>query len=155
MSEKAQYLTPDGKRKLEAELEYLRKIRRPQVAERIRLAKDGGDIMENAGYDEAKNEQGFVEGRIMTLEAILRYAVLLTEPQGCDSVQLGSRVTVIDADGESCVFQIVGSAEADPPRGRISNESPVGQALLGHRAGDAVLARTPGGSLRFTIVSIA
>ena len=155
MPEKVNYLTPDGKRKLEAELEYLRKVRRPQVAERIRQAKEGGDIMENAAYDEAKNEQGFVEGRIMTLEAILRDAVVLNEPREHDLVRLGSRVTVTDADGESCVFQIVGSAEADPHNGRISNESPVGKALLGHRPGDAVVAHAPGGPLMFTIVAIA
>jgi transcription elongation factor GreA len=154
MSAKVNYLTPDGKRKLEEELEYLRRVRRPQVADRIRLAKDGGDITENAGYEEAKNEQGFVEGRIMTLEAILQDAVLLTAPKENESVQLGSRVTVVDADGEACIFQIVGSAEADPREGRISNESPVGKALIGHRVGDTVVARTPGGNLRFTIQSI-
>ncbi len=155
MSEKVTYLTPEGKRKLEEELEHLRKVRRPQVAERIRMAKEGGDIMENSAYDEAKNEQGFVEGRILTLEAMLRDAVVLTEPLACDSVQLGSHVTVEYADGESTVFQIVGSAEADPRKGRISNESPVGEALMGRRAGEVITARTPGGSLRFTIVSIA
>ncbi len=155
MSEKVIYLTPDGKRKLEEELEHLRKVRRPQVADRIRMAKEGGDIMENSAYDEAKNEQGFVEGRIMTLEALLRDAVALTDPQECDSVQLGSRVTVLDGEGESCVFHIVGSTEADPRKGRISNESPVGQALMGRRVGEVVTARTPGGSLRFTVVAIA
>ena len=154
MSEKPVYLTPDGRRKLEEELEHLRKVRRPQVAERIRLAKEGGDISENSGYEEAKNEQGFVEGRIMTLEAMLRDAIVLNEPLESDLVQLGSHVTVLDADGESTVFQIVGSAEADPRAGRISNESPVGKALMGHRVGDTVIVRAPAGSLRFTIQSI-
>lgn len=155
MAEKAVYLTPDGRRKLEEELEHLVKVRRPQVAERIRMAKEGGDISENSGYEEAKNEQGFVEGRIMTLQAMLRDAVVLNEPLESDVVQLGSHVTVLDSEGESCVFQIVGSAEADPKNGRISNESPVGKALMGHRKGDSVMASTPAGDLRFTIQLIA
>ncbi len=155
MSEKVNYLTAEGKRKLEEELEYLRKVRRPQVAELIRLAKEGGDISENAGYDEAKNEQGFVEGRIMTIEAILQDSALLTEPKETDRVQLGSRVTLTDSEGETCVYQIVGSAEADPINGRISNESPVGKALMGHRVGETVVVCTPGGSIRLQIVSIS
>lgn len=155
MADKVHYITPEGKRKLEEELEFLRTVRRPQVSELIRLAKEGGDITENAGYDEAKNEQGFVEGRILTIEAILHDAVILTEPQENDSVQLGSRVTVVDGDGEAYQYQIVGSAEADPFRGRISNESPVGRALMGHRAGECVVARTPAGNLRLTIMAIA
>jgi transcription elongation factor GreA len=154
MPDKVIYLTPEFKRKLEAELEHLRKVRRPEIAERIRQAKEGGDIMENAGYDEAKNEQGFIEGRILTLETMLLDAVVLTEPQEHDSVQLGSHVTVMDAEGETTVFQIVGSAEADPGNGRISNESPVGKALMGHRSGEMVAAQAPGGKLTFTIVSI-
>jgi transcription elongation factor GreA len=154
MSDKVHYLTPDGKRKLESELEYLLTVRRAQVAERIRQAKEGGDIMENAGYDDAKNEQAFIEGRIMTLQAILRDAVVLTQPEGSDTVQIGSHVTVCDADGETCVYYIVGSTEADPVNGRISNESPVGRALLGRRVGDVVTVRTPGGNARLTILSI-
>lgn len=155
MFEKVNYLTPEGKRKLEEELEYLRTVRRPQVAERIRLAKEGGDISENAGYDEAKNEQGFVEGRILTIEAILCDSALLTKPVGTDNVQLGSRVTLVDSEGEVCVYQIVGSAEADPVKGRISNESPVGKALMGHRAGETVVVRVPNGSIRYKIKSIS
>jgi len=154
MGDKVIYLTPDGRKKLEEELEYLRKVRRPQIAERIRLAKEGGDITENSGYEEAKNEQGFVEGRIMTIEALLRDAVVLTEPRGSETVQLGSHVTVLDPEGEVMVFQIVGSAEADPRQGRISNESPVGKALLGHRVGDLVIVSTPDGSICYTIQSI-
>ncbi len=154
MADKVIYLTPDGKRKLEEELEYLRTVRRPQVADLIRLAKEGGDISENSGYEEAKNEQGFVEGRILTIEATLRDAVLLTEPQAVDVVQVGSHVTLEDSEGETTVFQIVGSAEADPARGRISNESPVGKALIGHRVGESVIVRAPAGNLRFTIKTI-
>jgi len=155
MADKVYPLTPEGRRKLEDELEFLRTVRRPQVAERIHQAKEGGDITENAGYDEAKNEQGFVEGRIMTIEAILRDAVVLTEPQENDCVRLGSHVTVLDGDGESCVYHIVGSTEADPRQGRISDESPVGKALMGHRAGERVVARTPAGNLQLTITAIA
>ncbi len=154
MSDKVHYLTPDGKRKLESELEYLLTVRRAQVAERIRQAKEGGDIMENAGYDDAKNEQAFIEGRIMTLQAILRDAVVLTQPSESDTVQIGSHVTVCDDDGETSVYYIVGSTEADPVNGRISNESPVGRALLGRRVGDVVTVRTPGGNARLTILSI-
>ena len=154
MSDKVQYLTPEGKRKIEEELEYLRTVRRPQVAERIRQAKEGGDISENSGYDEAKNEQGFVEGRILTLEAMLRDAVLLTEAPQHETVQIGSRVTLCDEYEEDCLYQIVGSAEVDPAAGRISNESPVGKALLGRRVGDVITVRTPGGSVRYTIKAI-
>ncbi len=155
MAEKVNYLTPDGRKRLEEELEYLRTVRRPEVAERIRLAKEGGDITENSGYDAAKDEQGFVEGRILTIEAILRDAVLLPEPGACDVVQIGSRVTVVDGEGETTVFQIVGSAEADPIEGRISDESPMGMALMGHRIGETVTVRAPSGNLRFTIQAIA
>lgn len=155
MAEKVNYLTPDGRKKLEEELEYLRTVRRPQVAERIRTAKEGGDITENSGYDAAKDEQGFVEGRILTIEAILRDAVLLPEPGESDSVQIGSHVTITDGEGESSVFQIVGSAEADPIEGRISDESPMGKALIGHRIGETVTVRAPSGNLCFTIQAIA
>ncbi|HOG46460.1 MAG TPA: transcription elongation factor GreA [Anaerolineae bacterium] len=154
MAEKVNYLTADGRKKLEEELEYLIKVRRPQVAERIRQAKEGGDISENSAYDEAKNEQGFVEGRICDVEATLRDAVVLTRPLSTDKVQVGSRVTVVDNEGEAVVYHIVGSAEADPVEGRISNESPMGQALMGHRVGDAVSVRAPSGNLRFTIKAI-
>lgn len=154
MSEKIHYLTPEGKRKLEEELEYLRTVRRPQVAERIRLAKEGGDITENSGYDEAKNEQGFVEGRILTLEAMLRDAVLLTGVPNGDTVQVGSRVTLCDEEGDICMYQIVGSAEVDPSAGRISNESPVGKALLGRRVGEAITVHTPGGNVRYTVKAV-
>ncbi len=155
MAEKVNYLTPDGRRKLEEELDFLLKVRRPQVAERIRSAKEGGDISENSAYDEAKDEQGFVEGRILTIEATLRDAVVLTEPVTSDTVQLGSRVTIADNEGETSVYHIVGSAEADPVEGRISNESPMGKALMGHHAGETVTVRAPSGNLRFTIEAIA
>jgi len=140
------FLTPEGRTKLEAELEHLRTDRRAQIAEAIRSAKEEGDISENSAYEEAKNEQAFVEGRIMTIEAMLKNAVMIDRVRGTDVVELGSVVTVVERgtdDDES--FQIVGSAEADPSRGKISNESPVGRALLGKRPGDEVQVRIPDG----------
>ncbi len=146
MAEKPIFLTPEGRAKLEAELEHLRSVRRAEVAERIHLAKEEGDIMENSAYDEAKNEQAFVEGRIMTIEQMLKNAVMIDSTRATGNVGLGSVVTVLER-GESGegVFHIVGSAEADPARGRISNESPVGRALLGKRVGDEVQVKIPDG----------
>lgn len=155
MADKVNYLTPAGRKKLEEELEYLIKVRRPEVAEQIKQAKEGGDISENSAYDEAKDAQGFVEGRILDIEATLRDAVMLTEPVSSDTVQLGSRVTIVDNEGETSVYHIVGSAEADPIEGRISNESPMGKALMGHKPGDTVTVRAPSGNLRFSIEAIA
>jgi len=154
MAEAEIFLTLEGRRKLEEELEYLRTVRRAEVAERIRSAKEGGDIMENAAYDYAKEEQAFVEGRIQALETMLRKASII-EGGSTDKVGLGACVTVMEQGGETLeTYQIVGSVEADPMSGRISNESPMGKALLGHRVGDEVVVSTPGGILHFQIVSI-
>lgn len=146
MAEKPIFLTPEGRTKLEAELQHLVTVRRSEVAERIHSAKEEGDIMENSAYDEAKNEQAFVEGRIMTIEQMLKNAVMIGSTRATGSVGLGSVVTVLErgADDED-VFHIVGSAEADPTKGRISNESPVGKALLGKRPGDEVQVKIPDG----------
>lgn len=154
MAEEVIFLTPEGRRKLEEELEYLCTVRRAEIAERIHAAKEGGDIMENAAYDYAKEEQAFVEGRIQALEATLRKAAII-ERCSTDEVGLGTRVTVVE-QGENTPesYQIVGSFEADPREGRISNESPMGKALLGHRVGDVVAFSTPGGTLHFQIISI-
>ena len=140
------FLTPEGRAKLEAELDHLRTTRRAQIAEAIHSAKEEGDISENSAYDEAKNEQAFVKGRIMTIEQMLKNAVMIDRVRASDIVDLGSVVTVVErgtSDDEA--FQIVGSAEADPARGKISNESPVGRALLGKRVGDEVQVRIPDG----------
>lgn len=146
MAEKPIFLTPEGRSKLEAELENLRTVRRAQVAERIHSAKEEGDIMENSAYDEAKNEQAFVEGRIMTIEQMLKNAVMIDAIRASDSVGIGSVVTVVERGSrEDEVYQIVGSAEADPTKGRISNESPVGRALLGQQVGKEVQVKTPNG----------
>jgi transcription elongation factor GreA len=154
MSNKAVFLTPEGRRKIEEELEYLRTVKRTEVANRIRLAKEEGDIMENAEYDDAKSEQAFLEGRILMLERTLNSAVAINEDAPADKVHVGCTVTVAEDGFKPETYHIVGSAEADPARGRISNESPIGRALLGHKTGETVDAHTPGGTLRLRIVSI-
>lgn len=150
------YLTPEGREKLEEELEHLRTNRRQEVAELIASAKEEGDISENAAYDEAKNQQAFLEGRIQDIKRILNNAVIIDEDkQPSDTVSIGSQVTVIeDGFDEEETFRIVGSAEANPGRGFISNESPIGKALLGRRIGDNVSVKTPGGVLTFEIRNI-
>jgi transcription elongation factor GreA len=154
MAQEAIFLTLEGRHKLEEELEFLRTVRRAEVAERIHSAKEAGDIMENAAYDYAKEEQAFVEGRIQALEVTLRKAMII-EGSSTDEVGLGAHVTVMERGGDTPeTYQIVGSVEADPTKGRISNESPIGKALLGHGVGDEVAVSTPGGILHFQIVSI-
>jgi transcription elongation factor GreA len=155
MAEKPIFLTPEGRAKLEAELEQLKTVRRAEVAERIHAAKEEGDIMENSAYDEAKNEQAFVEGRILTIEQMLKNAVRIDETRTSDSVRIGSYVAVVERGGDDDeMYQIVGSAEADPTRGRISNESPVGRALLGKRIGDEVQVKIPDGVRHLKITEI-
>lgn len=155
MAEKPIFLTPEGRAKLEAELETLKTVRRSEVAERIHSAKEEGDIMENSAYDEAKNEQAFVEGRIMTIEQMLKNAVMIDKTRASDSVGIGSYVSVLErGDDDDEMYQIVGSAEADPTRGRISNESPVGRALLGKRVGDEVQVKIPDGVRHLKITEI-
>ncbi|MCX7838388.1 MAG: transcription elongation factor GreA [Anaerolineae bacterium] len=154
MAEKPVFLTPEGRAKLEAELEQLKTVRRAQVAERIHAAKEEGDISENSAYDEAKNEQAFVEGRILTIEQMLKNAVMINETRASDSVGIGSYVTVAEQGNGTEMYQIVGSAEADPTRGRISNESPIGRALLGKRVGDEIQVKVPDGVRYLKIIDI-
>lgn len=154
MAEKTHYLTAKGKQKIEQELRYLREVRLPQVTASLKAAVEEGDLSENAGYSESKREQSFVVGRIQHLEAILSNAQILEEDVRADRVSLGSRVTIVEDGGAPETYQIVGMAEADPASGRISYESPLGKALLGHRVGDVVEAITPGGILRIRIVSL-
>lgn len=152
------YLTPEGRQKLEEELEHLRTVKRPEVAGLIASAKEEGDISENAAYDEAKNQQAFLEGRIQEIKRILNNAVMITDEANRqpDVVRIGSHVTVVEQGyEEEETFRIVGSAEADPSQGFISNESPMGKALLGHRVGDRVRVKTPGGVLSFELRDIA
>ncbi|HLE58584.1 MAG TPA: transcription elongation factor GreA [Candidatus Limnocylindria bacterium] len=153
MNNKPVYLTAEGLDKLKAELAQLLSIDRPRVAARIHDAKLDGDISENAEYEDAKQEQSFLEGRIALLELQLRNAELIEHPDG-DRVGIGSRVVLKDADGEQ-TFIIVGSAEAAPREGRISNESPVGAALMGRRKGDRVVVQAPGGPITVTVLRVS
>jgi len=154
MEEKPVLLTKDGLTALEGELEHLVNVRRGEVAERIRQARDFGDIAENAEYTEAKNEQSLVEGRIQTLEVMVRNAVLIEEgAREKGVVAVGAQVRVSSDEGEES-YSIVGAAEADPLAGRISNESRLGRALLGHKAGDEVEWTSPIGTSRVKILSV-
>jgi len=153
-SEQPIYVTRDGLKKLEDELEYLRTVKRAEVAQRLHDAMGEGDIDENAEYDDAKNEQSFVEGRILTLETMIKNAVIIQEGKHRDQVMLGSTVTIVEDGGEPETYHLVGSAEADPRRGRISNQSPLGRALLGKRVGDTVTVSAPAGMLSFQIIAI-
>ncbi len=161
MIQETSFLTAEGYERLRAELEHLETVRRREVAAKIQSAKEDGDISENAGYEQAKEEQAFLEGRIMTLQGILRTVTIIEENGPADWVGLGCRVTVVEIEGEGErhslpeTYRIVGSAEADPFSGRISNESPLGQVLLGRRVGENVAVSAPGGEIRFEIVSIA
>jgi len=148
------YLTPEGKLKLEAELEDLKTTKRRELAERLNFAIKQGDLSENADYIAAKEEQAFLEGRIRTIQGMLRHVEIITEQVG-GQVRIGSRVTVGEVgydDPES--FSIVGAAEANPVNGKISNESPLGKALLGKHIGDQVEIDAPAGRITFQIVSI-
>ena len=155
MREKPIYLTLGGRDGLTEELNHLRDVRRAEVAEKIRIAKEYTDTVDNAEFDQAKNEQAFVEGRIRKLENMLSHAVLI-DPEHVrhDVVSLGVKVEAVDEDGHRSVYAIVGSAEANPVQGRISNESPLGQALLGNQVGDVVEFTAPAGVFHYTIVSI-
>lgn len=154
MIEKPVFLTEEGRTRLEVELEHLCTVRRSEVAQLIRQAKEEGDITENAGYEEAKNEQAFVEGRILTIQGMLKNAQIIERHGPAGEVDLGIKVTIAEPGGEPEVYTIVGSAEADPSNGFISNESPVGQALMGHQVGDEVTAQTPAGDFSWKIIAI-
>jgi len=156
MTEKEVILTEDGLRKVEAELDELKSVHRKEVNDRIRQAKEFGDISENAEYEDAKQEQAFVEGRILKLEAMIRNAKIIVEGEGgADEVHLGSTVKVRNAtSGAEAEYTIVGSAESDPLNAKISNESPIGVALMGAKPGSTVTAATPGGEVQLKIVSI-
>lgn len=162
MSNEKQYpMTLEGKAKLENELEMLKTVRRPEVVERIKVARSFGDLSENSEYDSAKEEQGFVEGRISTIETMLRNALIISEEQNDGEliVSLGRTITIDEIeDGEPIdeheEYKIVGSAEADPAEGLISNDSPMAKALMGHKVGDKVKINTPGGEMEVVIVNI-
>jgi len=154
VNNKPTYLSRDGLEKLRTELQEMTTVKRPEVAQRIHDAKEHGDLSENAEYEDAKNEQAFVEGRIQTLEALIKNATIIDENHSTDHVQIGSTVAVESPDGKES-FTIVGSTEARPNEGRISNESPVGRALLGKKKGEKVVVRVPAGDFTYKIVSIS
>jgi transcription elongation factor GreA len=154
MGNNAVYLTADGLKKLEEELEHHRSVRRQEVAQRLHEAMEGGELIDNAEYEAAKNEQAFIEGRILELEHLLATARLIEPSKSKDVVNIGSTV-VVKQDGQKReTFTIVGAAEADPKEGLISNESPLGQALLNQVVGDEVEVKAPAGVLSFKIVKI-
>ena len=147
-------LTPEGKENLEAELHYLETEKRAEIGERIKVAREFGDISENSEYDDAKNEQGMMEARIAEISRILSEATVVSTPKRSSKVNIGSMVTV-DMGGKERVFTIVGGAESDAAAGKISNESPVGSALLGRKKGDKVETTGPTGRvISMTIVKI-
>ncbi|MCJ7583975.1 MAG: transcription elongation factor GreA [Anaerolineales bacterium] len=148
------FLTREGFQKLQDELEYLRSVKRQEVANRLHEAMEGGELIENAEYEAAKNEQAFVEGRIQELEIILASARVIEESRKADIVQVGSTVTIQEDGSKPEKYTIVGAAEANPRAGRISNESPIGRAILNHRAGDEVQVEAPGGMYKVRIVKI-
>lgn len=154
MAQQETFLTQQGYEKLEEELSHLKTVRRPEVAQAIHDAKMDGDVSENAGYEEAKRQQAFLEGRIMTIEALLKSAVIIEANGQSDVVELGNQVTVQEDGFDPETYEIVGSAEANPGSGRISNESPLGKALLGHRVGARVGFQTPGGRVEVEILTI-
>lgn len=156
MSDKEVILTQEGLKRLEDELENLKSVKRREVAERIKVAIGYGDISENSEYEDAKNEQAFIEGRILTLEKLLRNArIISSEDINTDVVSVGSTVIVEDMEfGDTMEYSIVGSAESDPLQNKISNESPVGKAILGKQKGATVDVTVPAGTVQYKIIDI-
>lgn len=156
MTRKEVVLTEEGLRRLQEEVNYLSTVKREEVADRIRAAREFGDIAENSEYDDAKNEQALLEHRISMLQEKLRRARVIKDSEiDTEKVGIGSTVTLLDKDAnEVRVYTLVGSAEADPARGKLSNESPVGQAILGKKVGDVVTVPVPVGALRYEILAI-
>ncbi|WP_440602322.1 transcription elongation factor GreA [Bacillus safensis] len=154
--EKVFPMTEEGKRKLEEELEHLKTVKRKEVVERIKIARSFGDLSENSEYDSAKEEQAFVEGRITTLDNMIRNAKIIEDEGNSNVVSLGKTVTFVELpDGEEESYTIVGSAEADPFEGKISNDSPIAKSLLGKQVNDKVTVQTPGGEMFVQIVKIS
>jgi len=147
------FLTNDGLQRAMQHLEYLRTVKRAEVAQYLHDAKESGDVIDNAAYEEAKSQHTHLEGRISELEQMLAHAKLIDSIKS-DEVSLGSLVRLQTSNGREYRYQLVGAYEAEPSAGRISNESPVGKALLGHKAGDLVIVATPGGVKEYTILSI-
>lgn len=150
------FLTKEGYQKLQEELDYLRTAKRQEVANRLHEAMEGGELIENAEYEAAKNEQAFVEGRIQEVEMLLASAKIIEEngKKKSDIVQIGSKVTIKEGNYDAETFTIVGAVEANPREGKISNESPIGKAILNHKVGDSVKVETPGGTYNVKILKI-
>jgi transcription elongation factor GreA len=149
------FLTQEGYRKLQDELEYLRTAKRAEIAHRLHEAMEGGELIENAEYEAAKNEQAFAEGRIKELEILLATARIIAEEHiDVETVQVGNKVTIQEEGSHKEVYTIVGAAEANPADGKISNESPLGKALMNHKAGDKVQVEAPAGSFTVKIIKL-
>ena len=150
------FLTKEGYQKLQDELDYLRTAKRQEVANRLHEAMEGGELIENAEYEAAKNEQAFVEGRIQELDLLLATAKIIEDngKKKGDMVQLGSKVTIKEGNFEAETFTIVGAAEANPREGKISHESPIGKAILNRKLGDTVKVETPGGTYNVKILKV-
>jgi transcription elongation factor GreA len=151
-----EYLTPEGLKKLEEELELYTTVKRTEVAQRLRDAMSEGEVLENPEYEDAKNEQAFVEGRILDIEQILANAILIENKGPANEVRLGSKVSITEVGSRSPEnYVIVGSAEADPINGKISHESPLGKALIGRKVNDTFAIQAPDGSIKFKVTSIS
>ena len=150
-------LTDDGLRNLEQELEYLKTVKRKEIAEKIKVALSFGDLSENSEYDEAKNDQAMMEARIADIESMLKNVKIIDESElSTEVIHIGSKIKVNDVEfDEVCDYQIVGSNEADPANGRISDESPVGKSLLGHKVVDRVEIETPAGTMVYEVLEIS
>ncbi len=148
------YLTAEGAEKLKQELAALKGPRRDELSARLRSAIQMGDLSENADYHKAKEDQGFLEGRIQEIEHMLRNVVIIDEHAGRDVVSIGNHVTIQEEGSPPETYHVVGAREADPRKGRISNESPIGRALMDHKVGDVVQVETPGGRIGFQILKI-
>jgi len=153
MNQPQHYLTPEGQAKLKTELSELTGPRREELSKRLRSAIQMGDLSENADYHKAKEDQAFLEGRIQEIEFILRNAVIIEKTKS-DAVAIGSHVTIQEDEFPPETYHVVGAKEADPRNGKISNESPIGRAVMDHKVGDVVEVETPGGKIKFKIVKI-
>jgi transcription elongation factor GreA len=155
MNERPVYITKEGHEELEKELEYLKTDRRKQIAERLHAALEEGDLIENAELEDARREQSFLEGRIQTIERHLRNAIIIEGGSQEGIVTVGNRITISEEGTEGIeVYHLVGSAEADPKKGKISNESPLGQALMGKRVGEKAVVKAPDGNIVFEVITV-
>jgi transcription elongation factor GreA len=150
------FLTKEGFQKLQDELDHLRTSKRQEVADRLHEAMEGGELIENAEYEAAKNEQAFVEGRIQELDTILATARIIDENGRSKEglIQVGSTITIEEDEAKAETYTIVGVAEANPREGKISNESPIGKAVIGHKAGETVVVEAPGGHFKVKIIKM-